>query len=475
MFTVMISSESRSFCSELEKYISSNIDDIEIIGTFQNGLEILEHMRHHSVDIVVCDIDYSSRSGISVAKFVHDHKLETKVILLMEQRNFDYAKLCVDYKVHSLIVHPLRPQELINALQSAKEEVGKNLHRAYSEAHGYLLEWDWKRQSLSLVYNGVLSSEFLLRKSRNFFREQTLDMCKCNLVSVQVQNFSSYIKNRWEGKPSSFYEAVSDIGEGETDTYAAFLVANAGNMIEFIVLQDRETSDALSAFVSTLTASLERLYGAVSKIKADSYNSMRELLESKNTMSLINKYLTALSRDNVEKAAKISAEIEKSVSVGNILNIAEQLNDKLINDYDIDICLEEQIEKHGMSKKLITELLNKTESRVSASRYLVVEIKDYIRRNFDSSMTVDSVAQHFSMSASYIGRAFKEETGEKLVEYLMNTKLDRAKELLASGNYTVNEVVHLVGYSQTKYFGVLFKNRVGVTPSEFIRLSRMRD
>ena len=246
-------------------------------------------------------------------------------------------------------------------------------------------------------------------------------------------------------------------------------------MIEFIVLQDRETSDALSAFVSTLTASLERLYGAVSKIKADSYNSMRELLESKNTMSLINKYLTALSRDNVEKAAKISAEIEKSVSVGNILNIAEQLNDKLINDYDIDICLEEQIEKHGMSKKLITELLNKTESRVSASRYLVVEIKDYIRRNFDSSMTVDSVAQHFSMSASYIGRAFKEETGEKLVEYLMNTKLDRAKELLASGNYTVNEVVHLVGYSQTKYFGVLFKNRVGVTPSEFIRLSRMRD
>lgn len=475
MFTVMIASESRNFTMELEKYIADNFDDITVSGIFSSGLDILEIMRHTSVDIIICDVDYSSRSGLSVAKFVHDHSLDTKVILLTEQKSFDMAKLCVDYKVHSLIVRPFRLQELINALHSAREEINRNLHRAYSEAHGYLLEWEWKRQSLALVFNGVLSLEFLLEKNRVFFRDLVLNMCKCSLVTVSVQNFSSYIDSRWKCSPSLFYEAVSDIGEGETENYSAFLVANAGNTLEFVVLSDRDEAEALDSFVASLTASLERLYSAVVKIKTDMFDSMGELLASKVTFSLITKYLSTLSRDNTEKAVKISAEIETEVRVGNILSIAKQLDDKLRNDYDIDIDLNAQIKKYGVNKQLITALLNKTESRVSASKYLVVEIKDYIRRNFDAGMTVESVAQHFSMSASYIGRAFKEETGEKLVEYLMNTKLERSKELLATGNYTVGEVVHLVGYSQPKYFGVLFKKYTGLTPSEFIKRSRMMD
>ena len=72
-----------------------------------------------------------------------------------------------------------------------------------------------------------------------------------------------------------------------------------------------------------------------------------------------------------------------------------------------------------------------------------------------------------AMLNSYIGR-FAAVYGVPPLQYIMRMKLDRAKELLSSGK-SVNETAAAIGFTDPNYFTRFFKERTGVTPTEFVR------
>ena len=65
---------------------------------------------------------------------------------------------------------------------------------------------------------------------------------------------------------------------------------------------------------------------------------------------------------------------------------------------------------------------------------------------------------------------FKEETGATFNECLTYYRIAKAKELLAQGKMRINEIAAAVGFADGRYFGQVFKERVGITPSEYIDL-----
>ena len=71
------------------------------------------------------------------------------------------------------------------------------------------------------------------------------------------------------------------------------------------------------------------------------------------------------------------------------------------------------------------------------------------------------------LSPFYISRIFKSEIGDTPIHYLINIRLDRAKELLESGFAgSVQEVAAQVGYDDVYHFSKLFKKRYGIPPSQ---------
>lgn len=467
-YTAVISEQSVSLAAEIAKCIKDNFNDIEIVQVFKNGTEITSFLKNRAVDIVICSADGTYGSGISVAKYIRSHKLDTEVILTTNHKQFETAKQAIDYNVSDLLVKPLYPQELIDSIKNAKRIIKDKVKRANTESELYLLQWEWKQQNLALAYNFVISLDLLLSKKKPFFKSKTLDLLKCDKVTVKVLNFLPYIKNVWKNQRELFYKAIKDLGEGETEAFSAFQVSNKDDTIEYIIVSEQSGNIAYE-FAENLKKSVKNLYNADLKLKIGKYQNIGDLLKSKLNGNLVNDYIEALSNDNSEKAAEIAKIISKEEDFDRIQKVLEELNERLLDDYDIDIeFCKERLNNSNISEALI-EALKKAEVCLSADRYLVVGIKDYIRRNFNSNITVEAIAQAFSMSASYIGRAFKEETGQKLIDYLVDVKFEKAKELLATGNYAVKDVVHLVGYSQVKYFGQVFKKRIGVTPSEFIK------
>ena len=73
----------------------------------------------------------------------------------------------------------------------------------------------------------------------------------------------------------------------------------------------------------------------------------------------------------------------------------------------------------------------------------------------------------FNYSRSFICRIFKEETGETLITYFNRVKIEEAKNLLLNTDNTVTEISEMLGFSEVKYFGVIFKKQVGKSPAAY--------
>ena len=101
---------------------------------------------------------------------------------------------------------------------------------------------------------------------------------------------------------------------------------------------------------------------------------------------------------------------------------------------------------------------------------LVGLIKGYLERNIGKKISLDDVSKKFNYSRSFICKIFKAETGESLITYFNRIEIDKAKKLLSEGDRHASEISELLGFSEPKYFGAIFKNQVGISPAAYKEL-----
>lgn len=98
---------------------------------------------------------------------------------------------------------------------------------------------------------------------------------------------------------------------------------------------------------------------------------------------------------------------------------------------------------------------------------LTIRTKEFIDNNFTQSITLKEIADTLYVSQHYLSRLFKKDLGDSPVNYLITRRIEEAKRLLAESNAPVHEIAASVGYSNDKYFSMLFKKVTGQTPSAF--------
>jgi len=85
----------------------------------------------------------------------------------------------------------------------------------------------------------------------------------------------------------------------------------------------------------------------------------------------------------------------------------------------------------------------------------------------NTRISLDELAEHLHLNASYFSRLFKKETSITFIEYVTRQKMERAKELLGEAKLTVGEICEQLGYDNQSYFIKTFKSLVGATPIEY--------
>ncbi len=111
-------------------------------------------------------------------------------------------------------------------------------------------------------------------------------------------------------------------------------------------------------------------------------------------------------------------------------------------------------------------------SVISQEEIFINKVIEIIEKHMDDSeFTIDDLSADIGMSRSVFFNKVKSLTGLSSFDFIRDVKLKRAAQLLSSGQYMVKEVSYMIGISDTKHFGKIFKAKYGVTPQEYKKMS----
>jgi AraC-like DNA-binding protein len=100
--------------------------------------------------------------------------------------------------------------------------------------------------------------------------------------------------------------------------------------------------------------------------------------------------------------------------------------------------------------------------------------RDLLREVESDPLPIEAVARHAAVSPFHFIRQFQALFGETPHQYRIRARIERAKDLLASSDYSVTDVCMEVGFSSLGSFSDLFARRVGMAPSVYRRQCRTR-
>ncbi len=93
--------------------------------------------------------------------------------------------------------------------------------------------------------------------------------------------------------------------------------------------------------------------------------------------------------------------------------------------------------------------------------------KQYIKNNEHRMIGCKDVARECCLSPKQINRIFKNHTGRSLMEYLIDTRIKRAKKLLLQSEYSIKEIGYMLGFENESSFSSFFKRHCGTPPGRF--------
>ncbi|AZS13793.1 helix-turn-helix domain-containing protein [Paenibacillus lutimineralis] len=124
-------------------------------------------------------------------------------------------------------------------------------------------------------------------------------------------------------------------------------------------------------------------------------------------------------------------------------------------------------------KEELLRIINLLTSRKGFSRKdkVVEEMVEYVHYHIhDPMLSVDEIAEHVSLSKKYVRQLFDEVRGVSISNYILNTRIDKVKELLRNTDLPITDIFEQSGFQTKSHFFTAFKKAMGMTPNQY-RLS----
>ena len=179
MWKVMIADDEMYMLEAMEKLIDWEKMDCQLVYKAQNGQELIRQLKNEVPDIIITDIKMPVQSGIEVAKYVYEHMLPTKVILLSAYADFEYAQEAIAYDVCGYIV---------------KTSVIEMLPKMIGKAIGKLLK------PMDDVKDEERYSEDILGKLQKYIEAHYTERLTLAKISKDIHANGSYLSRLYKTK-----------------------------------------------------------------------------------------------------------------------------------------------------------------------------------------------------------------------------------------------------------------------------------
>ena len=111
----------------------------------------------------------------------------------------------------------------------------------------------------------------------------------------------------------------------------------------------------------------------------------------------------------------------------------------------------------------VARLQNSNTSSSKNFEYII----NYLKENYYEKIQLTDCANQLNISYDYFQHKFKNLTGKSPQKFLLEQRLNAAKELLLYGGYNCTEIAYRCGFSTSAQFSMLFKRKYGVSPQQY--------
>lgn len=142
--------------------------------------------------------------------------------------------------------------------------------------------------------------------------------------------------------------------------------------------------------------------------------------------------------------------------------------EEIVQEYQLAPPLHEQA-KSALLLSLLTQLARQINyGNLRSSK--INEVIRLMQAHYMEDYNIDTYADYCSLSPGRFSHKFKEATGISPLQYFINIKLEKAKELLAFSDLNISEVAEQVGYHNPLYFSRQFSSHTGVSPNGYRKM-----
>ncbi|QUI21989.1 response regulator [Vallitalea pronyensis] len=465
--------------------------DFTVAATALNGQDAVDLLKENTYDLVITDINMPIKDGFYVLDYIAKNNLDTVSIILSGYQEFDYAKKALKYKVYDYLVKPIDKQQLKKILVSIDQYIcaqnkEKKREKMFSSLHtnGYMNHMNealaekcfmlllcagsfpitgfdsmtpgsslWHKYHLESILHHMIDDNFTWVINGITPAEQIMiiagNATTCNSLSKSIFNVLTQQEIPITMAISKQIDNYSQIYATQ-NTLRNFMCQHMifGNSSIMHYNPNTETPAPLPLFDE------QKL-----RIVLD-YNDVTKTRKAVHHIIATFKDKQITQQEMQNELRKILYLIHAS-SDHSKLNIETVLNEVIVNSFNYN----------SLTKNmdvLICSAYNKTTLYSSDKKILVKDIQLYIEKHLADQISNQILSEKFGLVPSYISTIFKSFTNTTLSEYIINKRVEKAKELLLSdANLLAKDVAKLVGYTDPLYFSKVFKKKTGYYPSKY--------
>ena len=480
--------------------IKSQIDwkkeDIEFAGEASDGELAYPMILETKPDILLTDIKMPFMDGLELSALVRKELPETRIIILSGYDEFSYAQRAVSLGVTEYLLKPLPPEELLGCIRKVKKEIEQEKSMPDLDWREELLreQSDYQRQMLfrALVMGDRPLAELL----------RMAEKLKMNITARYYRLLLMTVREGEGVRPAAFREELSGMldtvkgwyffDRGENG-YAVLATGNDGKELDECV---RET---IGLLVGQIRTDETRSYfigvgesvNRISDIGKSFYEANRAF--SCRFIAGMNRVVFSSDLSTYEETDPFLEGVFRSIGEKN-LNSRIFLNYLVMDIYfsmirflkEMDCPAEKLDEKCGSINSFLKEDVSASRAREYLGLCLkeLIKIRDgntrrrygrllreavrYIDEHFDSEdISLNRVAEEASISPNHFSSIFSQEMGITFIEYLIQKRMERAKQLLRTTQLRSSEIAYQVGYRDPHYFSSTFRKTQGMTATEY--------
>jgi YesN/AraC family two-component response regulator len=97
----------------------------------------------------------------------------------------------------------------------------------------------------------------------------------------------------------------------------------------------------------------------------------------------------------------------------------------------------------------------------------IERVKNFVKKNCHKSLSLKDASDLVFISPKYLSRIFKQHTGISFSRFRLDSKIEKAKELLVNTEYKINKIAYKMGFQNAESFMRSFKKLAKCTPTEY--------